>query len=97
MTAQPLEPSTGADRVPRTVDGIAQALSGARRMAFYRELGLATAETAPAVVRRWWAEAMLDTDPARDAIRAQVDNGTLPLSSWDEVIAKRRALGLPVE
>ena len=45
MTAQPLHtPIPGPPpRVPRTIDGIADALPGARRMEFYRAVGQAQA------------------------------------------------------
>lgn len=65
MTAQPVHIDE-TDRVPRNAEGIAAALSGERRMEFYRELPAAVPEDAGAVLRRWWCEAMLDTDPAGD-------------------------------
>jgi hypothetical protein len=66
MTAQP----TGGpersvpERVPRTIDGIAEALRGADRMEFYREVGqVDVGEELQHVVATWWARAMLVTDP----------------------------------
>ncbi|MDT0310251.1 hypothetical protein RM780_25335 [Streptomyces sp. DSM 44917] len=85
------------ERVPRTADGIAAALSPARRMEFYRELGTAPLEKAEAVLRSWWCEAMLDTDPEADRVTAAALDGTLPLASVASVLARRQARGLPVE
>jgi hypothetical protein len=98
--AQPT-PSQGMapieERVPRTADGIAAALIPARRMEFYRQLGTSPVERVEAVLRRWWCEAMLDTDPQRERIRAAVMEGTLPLSTMDDIAARRRDQGLPLE
>jgi hypothetical protein len=95
VSAQPVhlhEPRT--PRVPRTINGIADALTGARRMEFYREIG--QAEAGPDlqhVVATWWGHAMLDTDPDRDRIIAAVQAGTLPTVTMAEVIRRRRANG----
>lgn len=45
MTTQPVHPHDPdtAPRVPRTINGIADALTGARRMEFYRAVGQAEA------------------------------------------------------
>lgn len=98
--AQPT-PSHGTgdteERVPRTADGIAAALAPARRMEFYRELGTSPVERVEAVLRRWWCEAMLDTDPQGERITAAAMQGTLPLSTMDDVAARRREQGLPLE
>jgi hypothetical protein len=98
--AQPT-PSQGADhveeRVARTADGIAAALTPARRMEFYRELGTSPVHRVEAILRRWWCEAMLDTDPQREHITAAAMEGTLPLSTMAEVAARRREQGLPLE
>ncbi|MFD8415442.1 hypothetical protein ACFV2Q_27390 [Streptomyces sp. NPDC059650] len=96
MTAQPVhhhEP----DRVPRNAEGIAAALSGERRMEFYRELLAAAPEEAGAVLRRWWCEAMLDTDPAGDHLTAAALDGTLPTTTVEDLIARRRQAGSAVE
>ena len=80
--------------MPRTIDGIANALSGASRMEFYRAVG--QAEAGPKlqhVVATWWGQAMLDTDPDRDRITAAVQAGTLPTVSLAEMIERRRAQG----
>ncbi len=97
MTAQPVHPHPPQDRVPRTVDGIAAALAPARRMEFYRQLGTAPLDQAEAVLRRWWCEAMLDTDPDGDRLTEAALNGTLPTASVADVIARRHEQGLPVE
>ncbi|GAA3312101.1 hypothetical protein GCM10020295_83030 [Streptomyces cinereospinus] len=76
MTAQPIHPHE-PERVPRNAEGIAAALDGARRMEFYRELLAAAPEEAEGVLRRWWCEAMLDTDPAgRPADRGRAGRDT---------------------
>ncbi|MFI0901837.1 hypothetical protein [Streptomyces sp. NPDC020983] len=96
MTAQPIHPHE-PDRVPRNAEGIAAALDGERRMEFYRELLAAAPEDAGAVLRRWWCEAMLDTDPAGDSLTAAALDGTLPTTPVADLVARRRAAGLPVE
>ncbi|MCC3774518.1 hypothetical protein [Streptomyces sp. UNOB3_S3] len=98
MTAQPMRPHVPEpERVPRTYDGIADALQGARRMEFFREFGEAPLERAEAVLRRWWCEAMLDTDPDAERIREAAMAGTLPTTTVEDVIARRKARGLPVD
>lgn len=96
MTAQPGRPHSPetAPRVPRTIDGIADALTGARRMEFYRAVG--QAEAGPDlqhVLATWWGQAMLDTDPDRDRIIAAVEAGTVATVTMAEVIRRRRAGG----
>ncbi|MGW7688370.1 hypothetical protein ACWGMA_05665 [Streptomyces asiaticus] len=97
MSAQPIHPHTEPDRVPRNADGIAAALEGERRMEFYRELLAAAPEKAEAVLRRWWCEAMLDTDPSGDRFTEAALNGTLSTKSVAAAVARRRAAGLPLE
>ena len=96
MTAQPAH-SHQPERVPRTADGIASALPAARRMEFYRQLGTAPLDQAEAVMRRWRCEAMLDSDPDGDRLTEAALNGTLPTATVEDVIARRRRSGLPVE
>jgi hypothetical protein len=96
MTAQPIHPHE-PERVPRNAEGIAAALDGPRRMEFYRELLAAAPEEAEGVLRRWWCEAMLDTDPAGDRLTAAALDGTLPTTAVADLIERRRAAGLPVE
>ncbi|MFI6509636.1 hypothetical protein ACIBCT_18675 [Streptosporangium sp. NPDC050855] len=81
----------------RTVDGIAEALQGGRRMEFYRELGTASLDQVETILRRWWCEAMLDTDPEADQIRRAALEGTLPVATLDDVLARRGQQGLPLE
>ncbi|WJY35832.1 hypothetical protein QT196_00235 [Streptomyces sp. P9-2B-2] len=96
MSAQPIHPHE-PDRVPRNADGIGAALSGERRMEFYRELLAAAPENAEALLRRWWCEAMLDTSPDGDQLTEAALTGTLATTSVAEVIARRQEAGLPVE
>lgn len=96
MGAQPIHPHN-PDRVPRNAEGIAAALDGARRLEFYRELLAAAPEQAEAVLRRWWCEAMLDTDPSGDRLTEAALTGALPTASVADVVAHRREAGLPVE
>ena len=96
MTAQPEPPHAPETEpgIPRTINGIADALSGARRMEFYRAVG--HAEAGPElqhVIATWWGQAMLDTDPERDRIIEAVHAGTLPTVTMAEVLRQRRASG----
>ncbi|CAM5671589.1 hypothetical protein SANTM175S_02714 [Streptomyces antimycoticus] len=75
MSAQPIHPRE-PDRVPRNAEGIAAALDSVRRIDFYRELLAAAPEDAEAVLRRWWCEAMLDTDPSGDRFTEAALNGS---------------------
>ncbi|MBP8536071.1 hypothetical protein [Streptomyces sp. MK37H] len=77
--------------------GIAAALDGERRMEFYRELLAVAPEDAEGVLRRWWCEALLDTDPSGGRFTEAVLNGTLPTKSVAAAITRRQAAGLPVE
>jgi hypothetical protein len=94
MSAQLVHPHE-QDRVPRNADGIGAALSGERRMEFYRELLAAAPEDAEAVLRRWWCETMLDSDPAGDRLTEAALNGTPATTSIAQAIERRRAAGLP--
>jgi hypothetical protein len=96
MTAEPIHPHE-PERVPRNAEGIAAALDGGRRMEFYRELLAAAPEEAEGVLRRWWCEAMLDTDPAGDRLTAAALDGTLPTTAVADLVARRQGAGLPVE
>lgn len=96
MTAQPTGRTgrSGVDRVPRTIDGIAEALHGPDRMEFYREVGQAeVGEDLQHVVAAWWAHAMLVSDPEGPALRRAVAARTLPTVTMAEVIERRRAAG----
>lgn len=102
MTAQPehsYPPETPhaletQPRVPHTINGIADALTGARRMEFYRAVGEAAAgPDLQHVIATWWGQAMLDTDPDRDRIIAAFQEGALPTVTMAEVLRRRRAGG----
>ncbi|MFD9453434.1 hypothetical protein ACFWBC_10130 [Streptomyces sp. NPDC059985] len=97
MTAQPIHPHDPDPRVPRNANGIAEALSGTRRVEFLRQLLAAAPEEAEAVLRRWWCDAMLDTDPTGDRITAAALDGTLATTPVADLIARRREAGLPLE
>jgi hypothetical protein len=69
VTAQP-EPPAQDRRVrplPRTINAVGEALTGAKRALFYGEV-LAAEEGEPinTVLRKWWREAMFDSRPGRD-------------------------------
>ncbi|WP_433407001.1 hypothetical protein [Streptomyces sp. CA-146814] len=96
MTAQPIRPHE-PERVPRNGEGIASALDGPRRMEFYRELLGAAPEEAEGVLKRWWGEAMLDSDPDGDLLVVAAIDGTLPITSVADAVRRRREVGLPVE
>lgn len=52
--------------IPHTIDAISQALSPAKRMAFYAEVGQAEeGEPVARVMRKWWMEATFDSRPGR--------------------------------
>lgn len=81
MTARHEEPhphiKPRTTRLPRTIDAVADALTGAKRMAFYAEIGGAQAgEEINAVLRKWWMEATFDSVPGRERRLAQADAGT---------------------
>jgi len=92
MSVQPVHHHP-EDRVPRTPDGIASALRGDRRMAFYRELGQAPIDQVEQVLITWWCEAMLDTDPEQDQIVAAARAGALPTVPMADVLRRRRERG----
>ncbi|MDH6113407.1 hypothetical protein P3T36_001714 [Kitasatospora sp. MAP12-15] len=93
MSAQPIHHHQPQPRVPRTPDGIAEALSGARRMEFYRELGHAPIDQVEQVLNRWWCEAELDADPEQERIIAAARAGTLPTGTMADVLRLRRDRG----
>jgi hypothetical protein len=69
---QPVHPHVpGSPRVPHTIGGISDALSGSRRAQFFAELLRAEqGAERDGVVAAWWGRAMLDSDPDRERIRA---------------------------
>lgn len=80
----------------RNAEGIAAALEGERRMEFYRELLAAAPEDAEGILRRWWCEAMLDTDPSGDRVIEAALNGTLPRRASRRPSRAARGPGCPL-
>jgi hypothetical protein len=83
-------------RVPRTIQGIADALSDDRRMEFYRIV--LAAEAGPElehVIATWWGHAMLDSDPDRERVIAAAESGVLSPVSMEEVVRRRIAGSSP--
>jgi hypothetical protein len=77
VTAQP-EHSAGVGPVPaipHTINGIADALSGAERARFYSEVLAAEESTVATVMRRWWKTAMLNGAPGAETSRANASAG----------------------
>ncbi|MGF1429911.1 hypothetical protein [Kitasatospora sp. LaBMicrA B282] len=93
MSVQPVSHPEQQPRVPRTADGIAGVLNGARRMAFYRELGQAPIDRVQELLNRWWCEAELDADPEQDRIVSAARAGTLPTVTMADVVRLRRERG----
>ncbi|GAA0377451.1 hypothetical protein Acor_43290 [Acrocarpospora corrugata] len=68
-------------------------------MDFYRELGTAPLDRAEAVLRRWWCEAMLDTDPGLKGVEQEIREGRAGVGTaaedvfpnWADHVAKARA------
>ncbi|MFD7919996.1 hypothetical protein ACFV3R_12305 [Streptomyces sp. NPDC059740] len=77
MSAQPEHPAdVGVRPLPHTIDAVAAALAGAKRMAFYAEVGQAEeGEPINAVLRKWWMEAMFDSVPGREQRLADAASG----------------------
>ncbi|MFJ4920190.1 hypothetical protein [Streptomyces sp. NPDC088725] len=77
MSAQPdysTDPRIHA--IPHTIDAVAAVLVGAKRMAFYAEIGQAEeGEQINSVLRKWWMEAMFDSRPGREQRLADTDAG----------------------
>ncbi|WP_066944047.1 hypothetical protein [Streptomyces lushanensis] len=76
MTAQPVDPPPGPVAViPHTIGAIGDALTSEKRLAFFAEV-LATEEHAvPAVMRRWWMTAMLNSAPHAERSRTDTAAG----------------------
>ncbi|MEU9831452.1 hypothetical protein AB0D67_07910 [Streptosporangium sp. NPDC048047] len=86
--------ATDSQRVPRTIGRISSALRGGRRARFFAEL--LEARQGPeldGVLTAWWGHAMLDTDPDRDRVHAAAEAGTLPTTTMDEILRRRRPVG----
>ncbi|KIF77362.1 hypothetical protein QR77_32915 [Streptomyces sp. 150FB] len=77
MSTQPehsADPTVRVRPIPHTIDAVAGALTGAKRMAFYAEIGQAEeGEAINAVLRAWWMEAMFDSRPGRQQRLAETD------------------------
>ncbi|MEW2577683.1 hypothetical protein [Streptomyces syringium] len=92
MSAQPVHyGDSGAPSIPRTQNGVAEALPPADRMEFYREIGQADEHELLGVLRRWWMRATMYADPLPESVRTAVENGTAPGRPAAAVI--REALG----
>ncbi|MFI9206265.1 hypothetical protein [Streptomyces sp. NPDC053048] len=79
MSAQPVHyGDSGAPSIPRTQNGVAEALPPADRMEFYREMGQADEHELLGVLRRWWLRATMYADPLPESVRTAVENGTAP-------------------
>ncbi|MFC9755229.1 hypothetical protein [Streptomyces sp. NPDC056921] len=86
MTAQPehaADPRVPA--VPRTINAIGDALTGADRARFYTKVLAAEASEVPSVMSRWWKVAMLQRAPGADQSRANATAGRA-LVSVDELL-----------
>lgn len=82
MSAQPIHQVTErVPAIPKTIDAIAVALSGAKRMAFYAEVGKTPAPDLEGVIERFWMDAMLDQVPGREqrVADAMADRGLVAL------------------
>ncbi|MDT0453654.1 hypothetical protein [Streptomyces hesseae] len=79
MRAQPVHyGDSGAPSIPRTQNGVAEALPPADRMEFYREMGQADEHELLGVLRRWWMRAMMYADPLAEPVRTAIETGTAP-------------------
>lgn len=77
MSAQPEHPADHRVRpIPHTIHAVSGALTGAKRMAFYAEIGQAEeGEDLNTTLRKWWVEALLDSRPGREQRLADADAG----------------------
>ncbi|MFC9223156.1 hypothetical protein ACFT8W_20925 [Streptomyces hygroscopicus] len=65
MTAQTHEPAVAP--IPRTIDGIADALPSAKRLQFNREVRTTDLADLEACLSKWWSEAVMEAAaPSRD-------------------------------
>lgn len=97
MSTQPVhrhEPDK--PRVQHTIGDISDALHGSRRAQFFAELLQAQqGQELDDVLNAWWGRAMLDTDPDRYRIHAAAVAGTLPTTTLDEILRRRRERSAP--
>ncbi|MFI2077654.1 hypothetical protein [Streptomyces triculaminicus] len=96
MSAQPVHfGDSGAPSIPRTQNGVAEALPPADRMEFYRKMGQADETELLGVLRRWWLRAAMYVDPLPETVRTAVEVGTAPgrsvASAVREALAAREA------
>jgi hypothetical protein len=85
---------SASPHVPRTIQGIADALRDDHRLEFYRLV--LVAEAGPElqhVIATWWGQAMLDTDPDRERTITAAEDGSLPIVTMEEVFRRRAANG----
>jgi hypothetical protein len=78
VTAQPEHhvPAPRIAAIAHTIDAVAAALNGAKRMAFYAEIGRAEeGDPLNTTLRKWWMEAMFDSRPGREQRLADADAG----------------------
>ena len=78
MTAEFVENAADPRTRPisRTISAIGEALSGARRLAFYAEvLAAGQGDEINAVMGKWWLDAMLDQCPGRERRLDDVNAG----------------------
>jgi hypothetical protein len=94
VNARPVHYADQPAAITRDPDGLAGALSGARRMAFYQELGhVRTGEAFERLLDGWWCRATSDSRPDREARLGAAREGTLPTTTWDEIARCAAALG----
>jgi Family of unknown function (DUF6247) len=81
MTAQPIHESPAPPRIADTVRSIRQHLPEAQRAAFQDELDTAVDSgdlaALEAVKTRWWAVALIETDPQLKADLAAAERGEM--------------------
>jgi hypothetical protein len=96
MSAQPVQHHPGpVPAIPKTIDAIAVALSAAKRMAFYAEIGQTDAAELESAIERWWTDALLDQVPGREERLANVMAGGTWSRSTRSPPARRRPPGEP--
>ncbi|MEU7222297.1 hypothetical protein [Streptomyces chrestomyceticus] len=93
MSALTHEPAVLPAPIPRTIDGIADALPSAKRARFNAEARTTKAEDLEACLLKWWGEAVKEAAaPTRD-----LPPGTEGLSSTTAVFIERIAAGGAVD
>ncbi|MEV6319303.1 hypothetical protein [Streptomyces sp. NPDC051776] len=88
MSAQPEHPGDSrTPAIPHTINAIGDALTGEKRARFYGEVLAAEEHDVPPVMRRWWAQAMLDRARGAETSRANAAAGR-NLVSLDDLTAR---------